>query len=201
MAKLWLIIVLLMGLSGPAQKAPWFSGLIVYHNEFRNAAGEVVESRVGARDLFYIQGSNYKLCDSTKRVRELYLGKTHTHQMMQDGKVTITSDTATHQPQVSAIYLPTTTVILGHPCHAVQLVHGAVASIIYYSPEVRVNPKGFSKSPFGYWYALLKATNGALPLRTISVYSAHGYTATSEATAVQPMPLTDQDFTFAAPPR
>jgi len=184
-----------------ARRGPWFSGLIVYHNEFRNAAGDVVGGSAGAQDLFYIQGNNYKLCDSTKKAREVYIGKTHTHQMMQNGRVTVTTDTATHQPRMSATYLPTTAVILGHSCRAVQLVHGAVASLVYYSPEVRVNPKGFSKSPFGYWYALLKATDGALPLRTISVYSARGYTATSEATAVRAMLLTDQDFTIAAPAR
>lgn len=201
MAKLLLVSVFWLGLTSPAKKAAWFSGLIVYHNEFRNAAGDVVNSKAGADDSFYIQGSNYKLCDSDKKPREVYFGKTNTHQMLQDGKVTVTTDTAAHQPPVSATYLPTTAVILGYPCRAVQLMHGAVASIIYYSPEVRVNPKGFSKAPYGYWYALLRATDGALPLRTISVYSAHGYTATSEATVVQPMPLTDQDFTITAPAR
>ncbi len=201
MTKLLLISIFWLGFTSPAKKAAWFSGLIVYHNEFRNAAGDVVNSKAGAENLFYIQGSNYKLCDSDKKLREVYLGKTHTHQIMQDGRLTVTTDTTTHQPPVTATYLPTTATILGHPCRAVQLVHGAVASIIYYSPEVRVNPKGFSKAPFGYWYALLKATDGALPLRTISVYSAHGYTATSEATAVQALPLTDQDFTTAAPAR
>lgn len=184
-----------------ARRGPWFSGLIVYHNEFRNAAGDVVGSSAGAQDLFYIQGNNYKLCDSDKKAREVYIGKTHMHQIMQDGQITVTTDTATHQLRVSATYLPTTAIILGHLCRAVQLVHGAVASIVYYSPEVRVNPKGFSKSPFGYWYALLKATDGALPLRTISVYSTRGYTATSEATAVQALSLTDQDFTIAASAR
>ena len=198
MAKLLLIGMLWLGLGSPARKTSWFSGLIVYHNEFRNAAGNVVTSKSGAEDLFYIQGNNYKLCASDKKAREVYIGKTHTLQTSEDGHITTVVDTATHRLRVTATQLPTTAIILGHQCRAVQLLHGAVASIVYYSPEVRVNPKGFSQCPFGYWYELLKATDGALPLRTISVYSAHGYTATSEATAVQAMALADRDFTSAA---
>ncbi len=198
----FLLVCALNGLAcvPAARRGVWFSGLIVYHNEFRNAAGEVVTSSVGAENLFYIQGNNYKLCASDKKAREVYVGKTHTLRTFQGGKVTTTTapDTAAQRLRVIATQLPTTAIILGHSCRAVQLVHGTVASLVYYSPELRVNPKGFSKLPFGYWHALLKATDGALPLRTISVYAAYGYTATSEATAVQAMPLTDQDFTSAA---
>jgi len=200
MAKLLLLVVLVLGLSSLVKKTSWFNGLIVYHNEFRNAAGDIVTSSAGAEDLFYIQGNNYKLCASDKKVREVYLGKTHTLRTFQGGKVTTTTapDTATHQPRVAVTRLPTTAVILGHPCQAVQLVRAGVSSIVYFSPELRVNASGFRQCPFGYWPALLQATDGALPLRTISVYSARGYTATSEATAVQALALSARDFTSAA---
>jgi hypothetical protein len=198
----FLLVCALNGLAcvPAARRGLWFSGLIVYHNEFRNAAGDVVTSSAGAEDLFYIQGNNYKLCASDKKAREVYLGKTHTLQTFQGGKVTTTSspDTATHQPRVAVTRLPTTAVILGHPCQAVQLVRAGVSSIVYFSPELRVNANGFRQCPFGYWPALLQATDGALPLRTISVYSARGYTATSEATAVQALALSVRDFTSAA---
>ncbi|WP_223650134.1 hypothetical protein [Hymenobacter psoromatis] len=201
MLKTLLAGILLLCSFTPAKDGPWFSGLIVYHNEFRDAAGEVVESRAGAQDLFYIQGSNYKLCNGKKETRELYVGKTRTLQMLQNGRVVTAPDTARHQIQLVATHLPTTAVILGRPCQAVQLMHGGTTSIIYYSLEVRVKSQGFRTSPFGYWYALLRATNGALPLRTISVYSKKGYTATSEATAIKPMALSATDFTIAAPAR
>ncbi|MEJ7664384.1 MAG: hypothetical protein WKG07_35105 [Hymenobacter sp.] len=93
----------------------------MYHNEFRDAAGEVVESRAGAQDLFYIQGDNYKLCNGKKETRELYVGKTRTLQMLQSGRVVTVPDTARHQIQVVATQLPTTAVVLGRPCQAVQV--------------------------------------------------------------------------------
>lgn len=187
----------------PARHAAWFSGLIVYHNEFRNAAGDVVASNAGPENLFYIHGSSYKLCGGNKQLLELYTGKTRTLQTFRGGRAsTVTAaDPAVAPVAVAAMPLPSTAVILGHACRAVQLVRAGVTSVVYFSPDVRVNIKGFSQCPFGYWYELLKATDGALPLRTISVYSAHGYTATSEATAVQALALSDRDFTPAAPVR
>ena len=74
-------------------------------------------------------------------------------------------------------------------------------STVFYAPALRVNPASFNARVAGGLAALLRATDGALPLRVITVGVANGFTLTSEATSVQALPLTAADFTATAPAR
>ena len=73
--------------------------------------------------------------------------------------------------------------------------------LIYYSAALRVNAADFSRCPAPGFYALLQATAGALPLRTISVDVQHDVTATTEAISVQALKLAASEFTTTAPAR
>jgi len=181
------------------KKSPWFSGRIIYHNEFQNAAGETLTSNLGPESWCYYQGNSYKIYTGDKKMRELYVGKTRTLLAFIDGKTTPYADTARHHEELLIRQLPTTATILGYRCHAVRLTRGSRSSIVFFAAELRVNPRGFSNYPAGYWHALLTATKGALPLRNITIDSEKGYTMTLEATSVQPMLLDDRDFMAAAP--
>ncbi len=184
----------------PVISTPWFSGRIVYRNVFVTLAGDTIHSNLGPENRFYIQGDKYKTYGADKQLLDLYAGKNSVYQFFKDGKPVAQHDAEGHKLPVVIRRLPTTSTVLGYPCQAIQLIQGGVSTIVYFSAGLRVNPKGFSKDTNGYWYALLKATNGALPLRIISVNSAQGFTATSEATSVQAM-LLNNEFIATAPAR
>ena len=199
MTKLFLAGSLLCCAFTKASNTPWFTGRIVYRNEFQNVAGEAVPGKPGAETCCYFQDDNYKAYAPDHRMSELYTGKTHTLLTFENGRAR--EGAAEPWPKTVLTRLPATAVILGYPCQSLQLVQGGLRCVIYYSPTLRVNPQGFRGYPAGFWSALLKATDGALPLRTIAINAEQDFAATSEATAVQAMALTAADFSPGAPAR
>lgn len=199
MASRLLLCALLVG--APVGSSPWFSGRIIYQNEYQNAAGERLFYAAKPENWFYIQGNNFKMYDRNRKLQELYIGQANQLYRAQEGAVVLVPDTARHLAKSTIKRLATTATILGYPCHTLQLVADGVATLVFYSAALRVNPAGFSRCATPGWYELLQATDGAIPLRTISVNAERGYTATSEATAVQAMVLPSSEFTTTAPAR
>lgn len=198
----YLLLGALLLLAGrPAGRSPWFSGRIVYENEYQDLAGEMLYYAVKPKNWFYIQDNNFKMYDRNQKLTELYIGATNELYRFEKEKAELVADTARPPATAWLKCLPTTATILGYPCQMLQLVRGGVSTLVFYSAELRVNTTDFSRCPVPGWYALLQATDGALPLRTISVDAQHGYTATSEAIAVQAMQLPAGDFTTTAPAR
>ncbi|RYY07031.1 MAG: hypothetical protein EOO36_24995 [Cytophagaceae bacterium] len=130
-----------------------------------------------------------------------YLGKKNEFYTFSNGKAVLLADTARHPDRATFEHLPTTTTILGYPCQTLHLVEGSVSTLVYYSAAVRVNAASFSRCTAPGWAALLQATGGALPLRTVSIDVQHDVTATAEAISVQAMPLAAAEFTVDAPAR
>ena len=197
-----LLITLLISISCiPAQQNPYFTGCIEYENEYQNTAGETMYYAVKPRNWFYVQGNNFKMYDRKKELQELYVGATNTLYHFEQGKAVLVADTARRAAPSSIKCLATTATVLGYPCQMLQLVRGDMSSLIFYSDAVRVRPADFSQHRSSGWYELLQATDGALPLRTISVNAQHGVTVTTEAIAVRPLALAASDFTATAPAR
>jgi hypothetical protein len=181
--------------------SPYFIGCIEYENEYQDTAGETMYYAVKPKNWFYVQGSNFKMYDRKKELQELYVGATNELYNFEKGKAVLVADTARRMPRATIKCLATTATILGYPCQMLQLVRGGVSSLIFYSDAVRVRPTDFGQRRSSGWSELLQATDGALPLRTISVNAQYGVTATSEAIAVRPMALAAGDFTTTAPAR
>ncbi|RZK23701.1 MAG: hypothetical protein EOO56_04205 [Hymenobacter sp.] len=201
MFKLPLLCALLSLSYVPAKKSPWFSGCIVYENEYKTLAGETLYFAAKTKNWFYVQGSNAKMYDRNKKLVELYRGKKNEFYTFEKGQAVLRADTARRAAPAAFEHLPTTTIILGYPCQAIHLVDGSVSTLVYYSAAVRVNAANFSRCAAPGWAALLQATHGALPLRTVYIDAQHDVTATSEAISVQAMKLAATDFTATAPAR
>ncbi|WP_460581888.1 hypothetical protein [Hymenobacter arcticus] len=185
----------------PAQQKFYFVGCIEYENEYQNTAGETMYYAVKPKNWFYVQGNNFKMYDRKKALQELYVGATNELYHFEQGKAVLVADTARRTPRATIKCLTTTATILGYPCQMLQMVRGGLSSLVFYSDAVRVRPADFRQGRSSGWYELLQATDGALPLRTITVNAEHGVTATSEAIAVRPMTLAAADFTTTAPAR
>jgi hypothetical protein len=200
MTKLPLCALLLLA-GIPAGPGAEFSGCIVYESEYQTMAGETLYFAVKPKSWFYVQGNNFKLYDRNKQLAELYLGEANALYTFAKGQPKLLADTARHPAPASLTCLPTTATILGYRCHVLQLVAGRVSTLVFYAPELRVNVADFSRCPSHGWYQLLQATDGALPLRTITVDTQHDVTATREAISVEPMALLATEFTSTAPAR
>lgn len=201
MTKLPPLCALLLLAGIPAGPGADFSGCIVYENEYQTLAGETLYYAVKPKNWFYIQGNNFKMYDRNKQLEELYLGDINALYTFTKGQPKLVADTARRPAPASLTCLPTTATILGYRCHLLRLAEGRVSTLVFYAPELRVNVANFSRCPSHGWYELLQATDGALPLRTITVDTQHDVTATREAISVEPLALLATEFTPTAPAR
>ena len=200
MTKLPFCALLLLA-GTPAGPGAEFSGCIVYENEYQTLAGETLYYAVKPKNWFYIQGNNFKLYDRNKQLEELYVGAANALYTFAKGQPRLVADTARRLAPAVLTCLPTTASILGYRCHLLRLTVGQVSTLIFYAPELRVDVAAFSRCRALGWYDLLQATDGALPLRTITVDTQHDVTATREAILVTSMTLPATEFTTTAPVR
>jgi hypothetical protein len=178
-----------------------FSGSIVYEHEYQTLAGETLYFAVKPKSWFYVQGNNLKVYDRHKKLQELYLGATNDYYRFEKGQVVPAIKAIPPASATTFKCLPTTATILGHSCEVLQLVQDGIATLVFYSPELRVNATDFSRCSAPGWYKLLQATDGALPLRTITVDTQRDVVATSEAIGIQARPLAADEFSLTAPAR
>lgn len=202
MGKAWLGFVWLVAMAArpPGPAAP-FSGRIVYECAFQTLAGDPLFFAVKPKSWFYVQGNNLKVYDRNQHLQELYLGATNEYHRFEQNRSRPALAAAGRAGAATVTCLPTTATILGYDCHALQLMQDGVVTLVFYAPALRVNAADFSRCPSPGWYALLQATDGALPLRTIIVDTQRDVTTTIEAIEVQPRALGAEEFALNAPLR
>lgn len=188
-----------------AKDNSWFSGRIVYHNTFKTLAGQDITDKLapilGSETFYYINNNKYKSYTEQKQLVQLYDGDDNVYRPFMRGQAMPVMEASKASYEVEITPLKEQATILGYTCHSLQVTGDGSTTVYYYSPKVRVDAEKFSKHQLGNWYAYLKASGGALPLRFIITNTKQGYIWTSEATAVQDMPLTAADFTVDAPAR
>ena len=205
MVKALLVCVYLLAAAAvPVSPPAPFSGCIVYEHEYQTLAGDQLYFAVKPKSWFYVQGNNLKVYDRNKQLQELYLGAANEYHYYEKGIMgprIAALRPAAGAGAVTRTCLPTTATILGYPCQVLQLVQDGTSTLVFYSPALRVNAADFSRCSSPGWYTLLQATDGALPLRTITVDVRRDITARSEAIEVQPLALAAAEFTPTAPAR
>ncbi|MDO7886971.1 hypothetical protein [Hymenobacter cheonanensis] len=195
--------LVLAGAGGPMTPASesLFGGCIVYETEYQTMVGAPLFYAVKPKSWLYIQGNSFKAYDRKKQLEELYLGDKNELYRFDKGQAVLVPDTARPPAHSARTCLLTTATILGYRCQLLQLVQGGVSTLVFYSPQLRIEAEGYRHCPAPGWYELLQATDGALPLRVISVDIQHDITVTREAIEVRALPLAAADFTPVAPAR
>jgi hypothetical protein len=209
MKKLFLVCALGAASFTAPPAEPYFSGKIVYHMTYATPAGPEVAAKMaeamGTENLYYVSGNNFKTYTEKKQLVQLYTGSDNQIQVFMNGQSVLKTDAGKGKPGAVVKPLSEKATIAGYPCQSMQVVNEAagLSSTYFYSPRLRVDPQQFSKVAMGDFNVYLKASNGALPLRTIMTIKNMGMTMTTtqEATAVQAMALTAADFTADAPAR
>jgi len=190
----WLLAATALPASLPAP----FGGCIVYEHEYQTLAGDPLYFAVKPKSWFYVQGNNLKVYDRNKKLQELYLGATSEYHYFEKGPTGPRAAVRRPVGAATVTCLPTTATILGYPCQLLQLVQDGCSTLVFYSPALRVNAADFSRCPSPGLYTLLQATDGALPLRTITVNTRYDVTIRSEAIEVQPLTLAADEFAVGA---
>ena len=201
MVKALSVCVWLLAAARPVGPPAPFSGCIVYEHAYQTLAGDPLFFAVKPKSWFFVQGSNLKLYDRNKQLQELYLGATNEYHRLEKGRPALAPAAARLPGAATVKCLPATATILGYTCQTLQLVQKGISTLVFYAPALRVNAADFSRCPSPGFYTLLQATDGALPLRTISVDTRRDVTTTTEAIEVQPRALGAEEFALNAPLR
>ncbi|MBD2721007.1 hypothetical protein [Hymenobacter armeniacus] len=187
-----------------APDGPWFSGKIVYKNSFATLTGQDITDKIapvmGSQNLYYINGENYKSYTEKKQLLELYTAKTNEMQYFINGQKSVI-DAAANAPAAVVKPLTEKATIAGYACQSLQIDADGNTTVYYYSPKLRVNPELYSKHLAGNWYAFLKASKGALPLKFTMTDRKQGFVMNCEATSIEAMALPLSEFTPEAPAR
>ena len=196
------LLLLLVLTAFRADKAA-FSGVIIYKNTFTTLQGQDISDKLapylGAENHYYISGNNYKTYNERRQLIQLYTGATNQYVFFKDGLVVQQLDAAKPTAtDVKITPLPETITILGHACQALQVVADGVTTMYFYAPDLKVQPADYRQHLMGDWAAYLRATQGSLALKYITINPKVGYVITSEATSVRPLKLTAADFTPTA---
>lgn len=201
--KLLLVAALLTAFI-PVQ-APWFSGKIVYQITAKELSGEDISDKIseqmGSLNSYYISGNSYRLYADGSRPLMLYTGRNNQLQVFAADQTPRTIDANKGRQDAVVKRLPGTATIAGYACQSLEISYDqlGIKTVYFYAPKLRVDPAGFAQNKTSEFITFLKATNGALPLRITTTNPS--MVVTQEATAVQPMALTEADFTLEAKPR
>lgn len=180
---------------------PYFQGKISYVLNYSDFNGNNINSKVAAffdrEQHLYINEHNYKLLDQHHNHVKLYNAANNAYFFFNRDhtayKIDVTSKTT---QRVKVFEVDDTDTILGYVCKAVKVEADFRAYIYFYTPEIRVNPAVYTNYNMEEWNVYIKASNGALPLRVITLDLRGKYVEDKQAVSITPMLLAGTDFNF-----
>ena len=201
MNKFFLALAIVFTLSSAISIPPPFTGKIQYKYSFSDLEGKDITEKaalvLGREQHYFVSDSNYKSHDESNNITQLYDSRTNTYFGFWKNQTAHRIDALTRTSQKYMIRkLDKTETILGYKCRAIQVETDETSTVYYYSPLLRINPKGFSKHNFGDWNRYLEATDGALSLKYVITNLKKGYVWTIQATKITKMQLGAGDFEF-----
>jgi hypothetical protein len=126
---------------------------------------------------------------------QLYHSSSNTYYSVDKTKTATKIDAATLTSQKYAVRpLKEKKIIAGYECKAIEVETDNGSVIYYYSSDISVDPKVFSRHNFGEWNKYLEASNGALPLKYVMTNSKQGFIWIATVKQVQRLSLTTKDF-------
>ncbi|MGB4397885.1 MAG: DUF4412 domain-containing protein [Daejeonella sp.] len=160
-------------------------------------ASRVSASSLGREQHYFVDDSNYKSYDEKNNLTQLYDSRSNTYYGFWKDKTAHRIDAMTRtSQQYQVTRLKQKETILGYECETIQVITDESTTIYYYSPQLRIDHKAFSKHNFGDWNRYLEATNGALALKYKITNHKKGYVWTVLATKIIRMTLKAGDFEF-----
>lgn len=204
--KLWFLIVaqLFVGTlfaQEKQQKQAYFQGKISYVLNYSDFHGNNINKKVAAffdrEQHLYINENNYKVLDQNNNHVKLYNALPNAYYYFNRDKTAYKIDVNSKTTQrVKVFEVDDVDTILGYACKAVKVEADFRAYIYFYSPLIRVNKDTYTNYNMEEWNAYIKASDGALPLKVITLDLRGKYVEDKEAVAITPMVLTASNFSF-----
>ncbi|WP_124636809.1 hypothetical protein [Taibaiella sp. KBW10] len=183
------------------EKSPYFQGKISYVLNYSDFQGNNINKKVAAffdrEQHLYINDQNYKILDQYNNHVKLYNALTNSYFYFNRDKTAYKIDVTSKTTQrIKVFEVEDVDTILGYACKAVKVEADFRAYIYFYSPLIKVDYHVYHNYNMEEWNAYLKASEGALPLKVITLDLRGKYVEDKEAVSVTPMLLAAADFSF-----
>ncbi len=201
MKKSLLLLALGLALTSAIPDGSNFTGKIGYKYSFTDLDGKDITSNKGSElgfeQYYFVSDSNYKSYDEENNITQLYDSRSNTYYGFWKDKTSQRIDALYRSSQQYIITkLDKKETILGYKCKAIRVETDNASTVYYYSPQFKIDIKGFAKHNFGDLNKYLETTDGALALKYVITYPKEGFIWTILAEKVTPMKLEAKDFEY-----
>lgn len=175
---IYIIILSIFSFHAGAQdslnRKPYFEGSIKYNINFTDLQGNNINKKMAPffdlEQTMYVDRNNYKMVNQNNQHVKLFQGKYNAYFFFNRDNTAYKIDQTSKSSQRTRVYdVDDVDTILGYPCKAVKVDGDYRAYIYFYNPDIRIDIEPYQNYNMEEWNVYLKAVNGALPLRVITI--------------------------------
>lgn len=195
------IFYLHAGAQNNVTRPPFFEGSIHYSINFTDLQGNNINKKLAPffdlEQTMYVDRHNYKMVNKNNQHVKLFQGKHNAYFFFNRDNTAYKIDQTSKSSQRTRVYdVDDVDTILGYPCKAVKVDGDYRAYIYFYNPDITIDIEPYQHYNMEEWNVYLKASNGALPLRIITIDIRSKFIEDRVATKVTPMKLLLSEFDF-----
>jgi hypothetical protein len=179
-----------------------FEGRIEYNMAFKDKAGAMSDAQsanlLGTAQIYQIKGNKYRSeMNGMLKATQIYKGTDTLFNVMEGVKaVLFVLATNLTDSVLSYSIKPSGEAIAGLPCELLELQTKEGMIQYWYNKSIRINPSDYQNHAYGFWNVLLKLTDGALPLQSITDNKKMRFEMRAVALSAEPV----SDAVFLLPP-
>lgn len=179
----------------------FFEGSIQYKSTFTDLQGKDITKKAASffdtSQTFYVDEENYITKNGKKEPLKLFQGKYNAYFYFNKDKTAYKIDQTTKTSQRTKVYaVEDVDTILGYPCHAVKVDADFRAYIYFFSDDLKIDHTPYAEYNMEEWNVYLKASQGSLPLRVITIDVRNKMIEDKIAVRVVPEALAKSTFDF-----
>lgn len=204
-SAIYIIISSILSANAGAQeqvnRPPYFEGSIQYSIQFTDLQGNDISKKMAPffdlEQTMYVDRNNYKLVNKNNQHVKLFQGKYNAYFFFNRDNTAYKIDQTSKSSQRSRVYdIEDVDTILGYPCKAVKVDGDYRAYIYFYNPEIKIDIEPYQNYNMEEWNVYLKAVDGAMPLRVVTIDIRSKFIEERVAVKITPMALALSEFDF-----
>lgn len=163
----------------------YFEGVITYDNLLIDKTGKMnpnqTKKYIGDKQVYYIDKGKYKsVLNGLLEITQYYTGKDTVYTKMKNVNTLMYTNTKENKEKIiSSSIEKDITKINKFNCHVLKIRTSEGYVNYYFNDSIKIDYKLFEGHRYGLWYYCLKKTNGALPLKWVTVNSQIDLTITA----------------------
>ncbi|RYD99870.1 MAG: hypothetical protein EOP54_02410 [Sphingobacteriales bacterium] len=189
------------GAQDSLNRPPYFEGSIQYSINFTDLQDNNINKKMAPffdlEQTMYVDRNNYKMVNKDNQHVKLFQGKYNAYFFFNRDNTAYKIDQTSKSSQRTRVYdIDDVDTILGYPCKAVKVDGDYRAYIYFYNPDISIDIEPYQNYNMEEWNVYLKAVNGALPLRVITIDIRSKFIEDRMAIKVTRMDLQLSEFDF-----